>query len=141
MNLETKFPQFQFAAYADEFLMNCHSNNLARQIKLRQIASVAPGALLSQAGIGIDEYGKFFITINDTLTCDEMAFALGHEIGHTFHYDLHSIPPKNILPENLRDEVEAFCNDFSICWVKRVGLFQLVNRFKNELKLITHHLI
>jgi Zn-dependent peptidase ImmA (M78 family) len=85
-------------------------------------------------GLGDDQ--NFFVAIDKELSPAKQAMSLGHELAHTFHHDLKTTPPTNILPESQREEVEEFCKLFAGQWLQKVGVDGIAKRFENESELI-----
>lgn len=129
--LADKFPQFWFAHAADSLLMRCNSRTLSEQLIERRISKVTILPLFSNGGLSIGEDNNFCIMLNDTLTLDERAHSLGHEIGHTFHHNLTKSPPQNILQASDGEKAENFCNSFAELWLEHNTMEKVVKWLKN----------
>ena len=133
------FPRLIFAGAAGAFLRKCSGNNISWQLRERRISRVQIVPLLmSNGGLAIGDDGEFLISLDDTDCPRDHAKSLGHEIAHTFHHNLTQHPPRNFLPDNLRDEVENFCTAFAVLWLQRNSIDEVVRRIQNESTLITH---
>ena len=139
ISLVKEFPHFLFASDADRFLQNFKNNkDIVSQLNNRRIYKVKFEQLFSSSGLGIEEDGNFFVFLNDLLTEEEMANSLGHELGHTFHFDLSVMPPAVVcgLSEQNEEEVEKFCDMFSELWLEQVDKENVIRRIKNERGLL-----
>ena len=104
INMANEFPCFSFASEADKFLSMFKNNkDVVFQLRNRHIYKVKFMELISSGGLGIEEDGNFFVFLNDLLTEEEMANSLGHELGHTFHFDLSG------------NSLKLFSSDFLEC--------------------------
>src|ERR1035437_5096435 len=138
MDFKLMFPRFPFVPEAEEFLRNCSDIGITEQLRSRRISHVKIIPLLmSNGGLGLGDDDNFFVAIDKELSPANQAMALGHELGHTFHHDLKTIPPANVLPEMQREEVEEFCKLFAGQWLQKVGVDGIAKRFENESELIT----
>ena len=117
--LTDEFPRFHFARAADAFLRRCSTLTIIHQLRERRIDEIRILPVFSSGGLKYSHKGNFEIVLNDTLFLEEAVCVVGHEIAHTFHHNLTYSPPKNLLPESDRDEVEEFCKSFSGLWVER----------------------
>ncbi len=116
-NVADRFPHFSFARPARVFLNYCASEEIRSQLARRKIIRVEKKELLTQGGLGVEENG-FFVHLNDLCDITEHALTLGHEIAHTFHYNITLTPPGSILPPGKEVEVEEFCKYFAEQWVE-----------------------
>ena len=122
--LKQLFPEFSWAAEADTFLTELEQKlpKIIEQMRQRRIAKIETQPLLFPGGCKI-ENGRFVIVFNDQSTFEEKVETFGHEIGHTFHYDLTSDDLRLLCPEALESEVifyrvEEFCRLFSQRWLR-----------------------
>ncbi len=139
--MEYKFPNLSFSKDADVFLQSIMGGkNIVEQLLERRITNFEMKDLISSAGIFIADDGNFGIAFQITDTLLEKARSLGHEIGHTFHFDLTSNPPRPMLnrreisPE-MFDIVEAFCDEFSLRWLEINDKIDILNQIEKTLKL------
>ncbi len=116
-SLSDLFPHFYFAGAAESYLGKVAMREIDQQLLERRIADVSVNFIPTQGGLGIDEK-HFFVVLNKNLSLHEQAESLGHEIAHTFHYNLTYTPPKNILKVEYEIEMELFCEEFSARWLE-----------------------
>ena len=139
ISLVKEFTHFLFAPDADRFLQNFkNSKDIVSQLNNRRIYTVKfEKLLISSAGLYI-ESGSFVVVLNDLNTEEDMAISLGHEIGHTFHFDLSVTPPVVIcgLSEQNEEEVEKFCDRFSELWLEQADKENVIRRIKNEREML-----
>ncbi len=134
------FPTLPFAADADTFLRNfCKS--VPEQLRERRILHFDTKPLISAGGISIGTDGNFIVTFCDMNTADENAETLGHEIGHTFHFDISQRPPQDrfdpaTISEKLFDRVEEFCTELSKRWLALNGKESITRRIQNSMSLV-----
>lgn len=137
------FPTLLFARDADLFLASCRNLAISQQLATRNIRRVELASLFSSGGIGVDREGNFFVQFNDLGTADEWAETLGHEIGHTFHFDISRKPLvdmceicRNDKNQMVRFEsIEDFCNEFLRRWLEINSKEKVAERIKNTLGL------
>lgn len=117
------FPTLPFTVEADQFLSQIRQMSLLEQLKARRIGAVEIIPKLFSASLRLLEDGRFLIALNDVNTLEEYAEGIGHELGHTFHYDLSKTPPALRVPssDEISDElfwlIEKFCDVFSERWL------------------------
>lgn len=134
--LAEQFPQLSFAKDADEWLANIGGKTIREQLEERRIKRVRIMGILFSAALGIQD--DDFVVILNNLNFGHDALSFGHEIGHTFHFDLTETPPKLIIPEpneisdRLFNLIENFCTAFSSKWLKIVGREEIEERCRNE---------
>ena len=139
--LATLFPDFPFAVGADEFLRKVTSESIISQFRARRISMIRIAPLLSGGGIEIGCDNNFIISLRDVNTLLEKAQSLGHEIGHTFHFDIKEVPPRDYfdrvtISETLFNQIEDFCTEFSHYWLMANDKDDLMLRIANTEKLI-----
>jgi len=118
--LFTCFPEFEFAHDADLFLATIPGISTVEQLLWRriQVVEIMP-LIVSSGGIGYTGDGNFFIALNDTNTEAESIRSLGHEVAHTFHFDLKKTPPEQYPDlDRQNPRVESFCHRFSKRWIR-----------------------
>lgn len=129
--LSEQFPMFHFAKEADEWLKSIHDKSIFWQLGSRRIGYLEILPILSTAGLGINSRtGKFMVVFNDYCELKHSFESLGHEIGHTFHFDLTKNPPVEIIDQNSHEFmydfvdghpkgflIEDFCDAFSLRWM------------------------
>lgn len=143
-SLAELFPALPFAASADKWLDDHVSGiTIREQLLSRSVRAIEFIPIISTAGVGFLEGNKEFIFyFNDYASPEWLPHALGHEIGHTFHYDLTKHPLHRTIPEMgkmdswLYDEVEQFCDEFSNRWLSRVNVGFINKAFENQKKCI-----
>jgi hypothetical protein len=118
------FPEFDWAGTADAFLAELQRANLSitEQMRRRKIVRLEIKPLLCNGGIKIEK-GYFVVVFNYETTLEEKMETLGHEIGHTFHYDLVPSEPcllcsKARESEDVFNRLEEFCRIFAKRWLK-----------------------
>lgn len=139
MGLAEKFPTLSFARDADEFLCKWKkSADIVAQLRDRRIFKVEIVSLLvSGAGILFGDDGNFLVWLNDFYHPEEQTYSLGHEIGHTFHFDLSKNPPQSSYPREAQDPVvESFCKEFSLLWIAQNSEEETARRISNSAKLL-----
>mgnify|MGYP001564104733 CR=1 FL=1 len=139
MKLAEKFPVLSFACDADEFLRKWSENtDVVAQLRERRIFRVEVVPLfISGAGILFGDDSNFLVYLNDFYPPEEQAYSLGHEIGHTFHFDLSKNPPQSSYPREAQDPVaESFCKEFSLLWVAQNSEKEIARRILNSAKLL-----
>lgn len=140
--LAVLFPALPFAPEADRFLSRVPRMKLLEQLQARRVGAVEFVEQLSAAGLSIMDDGRFLLSFNDLSTPEEDAESLGHELGHTFHYDLSSRPPRLRIPppEAMSavsfDLIERFCDAFSERWLLLVGRELVMKAAQNQRQLI-----
>src|SRR3989344_2943671 len=87
------FPTLPFATAADQFLDQLPQMTLLQQLQIRRVDAVEIIPKFFSAGLSLLEDGRFLVSFNDVNTPEEDARGLGHELGHTFHYDVSLTPP------------------------------------------------
>ena len=106
VSLESLFPEFFFAREADEFLCDLHLGSGVNQLRARRISMVKIVPMLTAGGIGIGKDNNFYVLLLDVSTLLEKAESLGHEVGHTFHFELGGrVPVDRINQAEISDEV------------------------------------
>src|SRR3989344_4853318 len=91
--LSQKFPTLEFAKSADRWLKQAEKATIFQQLDNRKITNICILPLLCTAGLGIKENtGKFCIYFNKYCKTEWAMGCIGHEIGHTFHFDLTKNP-------------------------------------------------
>jgi hypothetical protein len=81
-------------------------------------------ALWGGGGLMMDDnLGGFVIALNKDLSIDFWVDSLGHEIAHTFHYDIDPSLPVDLMASSdaENDAVEVYCDNFSIAWKLTLG--------------------
>lgn len=123
-NIAEKFPEFPWVKEADFFLKNVRKkqHSISLQMRERKVRRTEIKHLLFPGGLKI-ENGKFIIVFNYMATEEDRIQTLGHELGHTFHYDISGDEPRLLCPEAetsevVFDRVELFCIIFSMEWRK-----------------------
>ena len=142
MKLTEKFPTLSFARDADEFIRKWSGNaDIVAQLRERRIYRVEIVPLfVSGAGILFGDDGNFLVWLNDFYPPEEQAYSLGHEIGHTFHFDLSKTPPRSSYPRQAQDPVvESFCKEFSLLWVAQIYENKITRRITTQAKLLVQH--
>lgn len=154
--LTSKFSMFTFAKDADCWLesinpSNQKSKNLTIQFKERRIVQIKTLKILCAGGISFTEDGDFVVVFNDFKNRDfkDDAMTLGHEIGHTFGFDLSRTPPKELVDHKSMDFsyydkngcwdgcfLEDFCDAFAEQWVIRNGCDFVATALKNQYSTI-----
>ena len=103
--LAQQFPTLPFAGSADKWLASIKRKSIEKQLAERKIPRIG----ITVGGYGFislpEPYEVFSILINVDLPYGERLLTLGHEIGHTFHFDLTDTPIKNLLPDDWNHEV------------------------------------
>lgn len=132
------FPTLSFASSADDWLNSINGPNgrkkVSQQFAERRITEIRVERILSTAGLGIGGDGNFFIMLN-SFNRDRSEWdphCIGHEIAHTFHFDLSETPPRQTIDSCDRRFrysnggrksrgwlVEDFCDVFSLQWLYR----------------------
>lgn len=142
-NLASSFPRLPFAKDADLFLEHTKMSrvDVCTQLREREIGHVEIKPLISAGGIRLDGEGRFIISLNTECPLLEKAETLGHEIAHTFKYDLNVSPPKSCYdPAHITDEmyclIEDFCDEFSKRWLQVNDRGDILLRIENTMKLI-----
>jgi len=136
--LAARFPMLPFAPEADRFLTAVPRMKLLEQLRARHVGAVECIPKWFPAGLSIMDDGRFLLSFNDVNTPEQDAESLGHELGHTFHYDLSARPPRPLLPppEEISDElfdlVEQFCDAFSEAWLARVDKELIMKAAENQ---------
>ncbi len=125
------FPYFQFANAAGAFLRRASTLDISVQLAERRVVEVVVKPISRRAGLTFTE-NDFQIVLNDTLAPEDQPEEVGHEIAHTFHHNLTYSPPKNILAETYRDEVEKFCQLFAKLWVVSNGHAKIMDWLQNR---------
>lgn len=136
------FPTLPFAPEADRFLAAVPRMKLLEQLRARHIGAVEFIAKWFPASLSIMDNGRFLVSFNDVNTPKEDAESLGHELGHTFHYDLATRPPRLLIPpseevsDELFDLVERFCDAFSERWLTLAGRELVMKAAENQRRFI-----
>jgi len=139
------FPELAFAKEADAFLSACPDMAVPEQLRARKINRIELKSLLSSGGLRINP-GKdsFSVQLNDLGKTNEWAETLGHEIGHTFHFDISVRPLLDLCAGCRKDKdkigkfemIENFCNEFSRRWSEINVKEKVAERIKNTLSLV-----
>ncbi len=128
-SLDSGFPTLSFAKEADIWLNGIKGKSITAQLRERKIYKVKVGVPIPADGFLVPEGGRFIVEIfyfDSKTSC----LTLGHEIAHTFHFDLQSDPLKSKIPIPRMFEqgklaswriIEKFCDDFSRIWVDLNG--------------------
>ena len=115
-------PWLAFSKPADQWLESMRGQTIEAKLESRRITKVCVEEMISTAAIGIGKDNNLTVYFNYYGTSlQDCIESLGHEIGHTFHYDLSKTPPIKITDDD-RDEkllyiIEDFCNLFSLKWI------------------------
>lgn len=123
LTLEALFPRLPFAREADRFLATtARSEPLYVQITGRRIYELRECALLiSVAGVCRMVGGGFFLQFSDLVDIEQKTRSFGHELAHTFGFDIRPRHPRRLLPRRIddatADQVEDFCDAFSERWL------------------------
>ena len=136
--LANQFPGLPFARRADEWLESIKEKTIQEQLEERKIYSVtiwrnwkdSDGFCLCFG------FGFFFILGKKAEKHD---LTLGHEIGHTFEFDLaqdcnREIHTQDYLAGSAHDIVEDFCEAFAKRWVAANDK-EAITLFLSQLKL------
>lgn len=156
--LAKEFPMFAFAQAADEWLASINplakrKKSLQQQLKERRVSRFETLKMISTAGLGYTENGDFRIIFNQghgrVRDFHEDAFTIGHELGHTFHFDLTQTPPVKTINEQspeffyAYDEdgpngflIEDFCDAFARQWLLRNGPQLIARACENQFSTI-----
>lgn len=134
--LQKKFPQLPFSKTADDWLSSVKGKRLLEQLRDRRVTSTRIIPLLGNGGLDFDENGNFRIELCDMNTPQENASSLGHELGHTFHFDLTQTPPLDTLAGNHTEDIEYFCDAFADAWLAQNGREKVELCCKNQAGLI-----
>ena len=140
-----QFPMLAFSKAADDWLQSIQDKSILEQLQERRITQMGLLRMLSTAGIGYTDDGNFIVHFNDYSNHINDAFSIGHEIGHTFHFDLTKTPPPKIINENSPeflydfDEdgangflIEDFCDAFAQKWLSINGKEDVEEMCKRE---------
>ena len=97
--LADQFPTLPFAAAADRFIPRQHETLHEQCVERRIRAFEFVPLLVSRGGLRLLEDGGGFLVVfnTDTLAADLPA-VLGHEVAHTFHFDLSCCSPLLTVP-------------------------------------------
>ena len=128
ITLASQFPDLSFAKLADAWLLKNKDTTILEQVESRRIVAIEFAKLDFGGDMGSDlRYGGgISIRLRDSNTMEENIRDLGHEIGHTFHFNLESkFPLPNMLVFFaaqfewlvLQEMVERFCDEFSRKWL------------------------
>ncbi|MBX4210831.1 hypothetical protein KW783_02545 [Candidatus Parcubacteria bacterium] len=93
--LHKMFPRRMWVRNANKYLNRISGMTLQEQLRDRKITKIQIRKLLCPAGLATNENG-FVIFISDLISESEYALSIGHELGHTFHFDLSSNEPRNL---------------------------------------------
>jgi hypothetical protein len=120
-SLAELFPALPFAAEADRFLASCSEKSLAEQLHERRITKIEKKPMLSTAGLTYGPDQNLTVWINEYARQEWYSESLGHELGHTFHFDLSTTPPTPFFTwrdcsEEMYETVEHFCDYFAEYW-------------------------
>ena len=131
ISLVRQFPTLPFARKADRWLSSIKSKSIETQLRERRIIEDHYFPLSSCKGfISLSNDGSGIIVYVDAdQGRGEKFFTLGHEIGHTFHFDLRTTPLKNTIPDMndfeegdpLYKLVEEFADAFAEKWLAGNG--------------------
>jgi len=153
--LAEKFPMFSFAGEADLWLASINLPGKKKKLLLVQLRErrVTQFETRKIIGVGLDytAEGNFSIVFNDlklrSFASD--AFAIGHELGHTFGFDLTRTPPSPMINHTSLDysyydergrwkgcHLEDFCNAFAGQWLLRNGRALIVRACRNQYSTI-----
>lgn len=133
--LSEMFPMLPFAKEADRWLGILGKNaddprmDIFRQLESRKIDEIIIVPIFSTAGMKSKRNG-FHVVFNTRCHKKHAFFALGHEIAHTFHFDISQKPPVEIINSKSREfmynfdddgdpqgfYIEDFCDEFSKRW-------------------------
>ncbi len=121
---------------ADAWLKTLNGKNVQEQLVERRIRKVKATITFGLHGyMNALKDGGFSVTLaiarmTDGETYDqpveEMAITLGHELGHTFQFDLASMPPTDRSPPmerggELWNKMENYCEAFAAKWLEIGG--------------------
>lgn len=127
---ELDFPMIQTA---HEWLQTIGGKTVGTQLRARRITTVKsvvwPGSAYGY--LNMDPQGNFIVTLNTSYEPDEIAITLGHELAHTFSFDLTATFPTGLLPAHLQarfhsshleegstyQKIERFCDAFGLQWL------------------------
>lgn len=120
--LSELFPKIPFAGVADDWLAEQANVSVSEQIRGRGVRGVKIEELLSGGGVERGEDGYLIVGLNDWNNLEENIQTLGHELAHTFGFDLSATPPRETFPggsltDELFDQLELFCDEFSRRWL------------------------
>jgi len=139
-SLEQQFSQLPFALAADNWLKSIPGKSVAKQLRERKISTIRFVPLISSGGLGIQKGGaNFFVLLNDINSPQENAQTLGHEIGHTFLYNLNGAPSQPFSLRYKKDAeelIEEFCYQFSSAWLAKNDAGNVILRCRNQAQLI-----
>ena len=153
--LAEKFPIFSFAGEADRWLASINPSGKKRkpllvQLKERRVTQFETRKIIG-AGLDYTPEGDFKIVFNDLKPryFPNDAFVIGHELGHTFGYDLTETPPAPIVDHkslefsyyDARQQwkgcyLEDLCDTFADQWLFRNGKELIVKACKNQYSTI-----
>ena len=111
-HLGKSFSAFKnFLKESEAWLTWAKTKSIFQQLKSRKIDRICILPILSTAGLRLDDVtGKYFcVYFNEYCKTEHTMGSLGHEIGHTFHYDLESM--KETFNHNSRDFYYNFDSD------------------------------
>lgn len=132
VSLAEKFPMIPFAQAADAWLESIKGKTIQQQLIERRITQFIILPVICTAGLGIAETdGTFHVIFNDCCQLKYGFQAIGHEIGHTFGFDITKTPPLAIVDQNSEEfmfdfneegepngfYIEDFCDAFSLRWM------------------------
>ena len=131
--LSDAFPAFKkFIKDSHDWLEWAKNQSIFEQLESRKINRFYIWPMLSTAGMGTEKDSSTFFACFNKISKLEYAFdCLGHEICHTFHFDLTKKPPQEIINQTSREFcynfdnegnpegfiIEDICNDFAKKWL------------------------
>lgn len=137
------FPQLPFSLDADAWLASLSVKSLAWQLRERRIVAVKQKKLIF-AGIARSKDGNFEVWFPERSGIQYRVQSLGHEIGHTFQYDLSASSPTDCFAWIYRTEtraarklyraIELFCDSFGKRWLKHNGRDRVTRAIENSLR-------
>ncbi len=149
--LGKRFPKFDFAKKADRWLECAKKATIFQQLGNRKISTICIIPILSTAALAFDKTGGFQVWFNTECKMEWAFGSLGHEIAHTFHFDLTKNPPTQTIDDQ-SDEVfydfdsegnpsgfiiEDFCDEFSKKWVTINTKEKIASDCKNDDDVLT----
>ena len=126
---------------ADSWLKTLTDKSIVEQLLERRIVEVKPTISVSIAGyMSLKTNGNFSVSLNIlSLDAEDIALTLGHEIAHTFSYDITRKIPTDLTPgirrklnetdrakqgmvnKDMYYRIEHFCEEFGKKWIETMN--------------------
>lgn len=121
--LSKRFPELDFAIVADRWLIYTKDWPIIDQLRDRKISEIRVTIIMAMGLLVPIRDCGFRVLLDWDSSAKDHLETLGHEIGHTFHFNLAKNPPESFFEINrgsnfYKNLIEPFCDAFSEKWIE-----------------------